>query len=122
MILPYTKGNVVKSYIIGMVALLVGLWFVTDMAPAFTQAAHAVYAATQDKAANVPEGFSAGSMDFASSLFGYCIYAAVKYTKWIGAGLLVAFTLVMMFFNRRRIIRHEKAVAAALASHSTQQD
>ena len=122
MILPYTKGNVVKSYIIGMVALLVGLWFVTDMAPAFTQAAHAVYAATQDKAANVPEGFSAGSMDFASSLFGYCIYAAVKYAKWIGAGLLVAFTLVMMFFNRRRIIRHEKAVAAALASHSTQQD
>ena len=110
MILPYTKGNVVKSYIIGMVALLVGLWFVTDMAPAFTQAAHA------------PEGFSAGSMDFASSLFGYCIYAAVKYAKWIGAGLLVAFTLVMMFFNRRRIIRHEKAVAAALASHSTQQD
>lgn len=122
LILPYTKGNVVKSYVIGVVALLIGLWFVTDMAPAFTQAAHAVYAATQDKAAHVPEGFQAGSMDFASSLFGYCIYAAVKYIQWVGAALLVAFALVMMFFNRRRIIRHEKAVAAALASSQQHQD
>ncbi|MCI6619780.1 MAG: PTS sugar transporter subunit IIC [Prevotella sp.] len=122
LILPYTKGNVVKSYVIGVVALLIGLWFVTDMAPAFTQAAHAVYAATQDKAAHVPEGFQAGSMDFASSLFGYCIYAAVKYIQWVGAALLVAFALVMMFFNRRRIIRHEKVVAAALASSQQHQD
>ena len=51
MMLPYTKGNVVKTYLIGLVALLLGLWFVTDMAPDFTKAASAVYAQTQDKAA-----------------------------------------------------------------------
>jgi PTS system galactitol-specific IIC component len=111
MMLPYTKGNVVKTFIVGLVALVAGLWFVTDMAPDFTQAANQVYAATQDKAAHVPEGFQAGSMDFASSLFGYCIYAAVKYAKWVGAAILVIITLAMMLFNRMEIIKDEKAAA-----------
>ena len=57
LILPYTKGNVVKTYIVGLVALAIGLYFVTDMAPAFTQAATQVYAVTSDQAAHVPEGF-----------------------------------------------------------------
>lgn len=112
MMLPYTKGNVVKTYIIGFVALLIGLWFVTDMAPDFTKAAAAVYAQTQDKAAHVPEGFQAGSMDFASSLFGYCIYAAVKYAKFIGAAILVAITAVMMVANRRIIVGEERKAKA----------
>ena len=30
MILPITKGNVVKSFIIGLVALIVGLYFIQD--------------------------------------------------------------------------------------------
>lgn len=114
--LPYTKGNVVRTYIIGLVALLVGLWFVTDMAPDFTKAAAAVYAATGDQAAHVPEGFMAGSMDFASSLFGYVIYAATKYAKFIGAAILVIIMVCMMLWNRRLIIKDEKAAAEALAS------
>lgn len=120
MILPYTNGNVVRSYIIGFVALLVGLWFVTDMAPDFTKAAAAVYAATGDQAAKVPEGFLAGSMDFASSLFGYIIYAATKYTKFIGASVLVVITLVMMIWNRRIIIRDEKAAAATISTDNSE--
>lgn len=56
MMLPYTKGNVIKTYIIALIALLIGRWFVTDMAPDFTKAAAAVFAATQDKAAHVPDG------------------------------------------------------------------
>ena len=115
-ILPYTKGNVVKTFIIGLVALLVGLWFVTDMASDFTMAAKNVYAATQDKAAHVPDGFQAGSMDFASSLFGYTIYAAVKYIKWVGAALLVLLTAVLMFFNRRAIIKDEQLAAETTAA------
>lgn len=113
MILPYTKGNVIKTLIIGIVALVVGLWFVTDMAPAFTEAAQQVFSATQDKAAHVPEGFQAGSMDFASSLFGYCIYAAVNYIKYIGAGLLTLFTIALVAYNRHIIVKEEKAVANA---------
>lgn len=107
MILPYTRGNVVRSYIVGLVVLVVGLWFVTDMAPDFTKAAAAVYAATGDQAAHVPEDFEAGSMDFASSLFGYVIYAATKYARLAGATVLVVLTLGMMLWNRRLILAEE---------------
>ena len=107
MMLPYTKGNVLKSYIVGFVALVIGLWFVTDMAPDFTKAAAAVFAETQDKAAHVPDGFMAGSMDFASSLIGYAIYALARYAKFVGAAVLVALTVVLMVVNRRRIVKDE---------------
>ena len=46
LILPFTKGNVVKTLIIGLIALIIGLYFVTDMAPDFTMAADQVYKAT----------------------------------------------------------------------------
>ena len=104
MVLPYTKGNVVKTFIVGLIALVVGLYFVTDMAPAFTQAAYAVFEQTGDSAAKIPEGFEAGSLDFASSLFGWVIYKCVNNLKWIGAAVLTAFTLGMMLYNRRCIV------------------
>lgn len=114
LMLPYTKGNVVRSCIIGIVVLTVGLWFVTDMAPDFTKAAAAVYAATGDKAAHVPEGFQAGSMDFATGLYCFVIYAASKYGVYVGAGVLVLATLGMMLWNRKLILRDERATAEAL--------
>lgn len=107
MVLPYTKGNVVKTFIVGLVALAIGLYFVTDMAPAFTQAAHRVYEQTQDAAANIPAGFEAGALDFASSLFGWVIYKCVNNLQWIGMGLLSVFTLGMMCWNRRCIVKEE---------------
>lgn len=118
LILPYTKGNVVKTYIVGLVALAIGLYFVTDMAPAFTQAATQVYAVTSDQAAHVPEGFSAGSMDFASSLFSYVVYAFTAYLKWIGAGILVLFTLALMLYNRQRILREEALAEQQLSAEA----
>ena len=109
MILPYTKGNVVKSLIIGLVALIVGLYFVTDMAPAFTLAADQVYKTDPTaSAAKIPEGFEGGALDFASSLFGYVIFACVKYLKWIGMGVLTLITLGMVVWNRRRIVAEER--------------
>ena len=108
MVLPYTKGNVVKTFIIGLVALAIGLWFVTDMAPAFTQAAHTVFAQTGDKAADIPAGFEGGALDFASSLFGWVIYKCVNNLQWVGAGILTLITLAMVFWNRQRIVADEK--------------
>ena len=110
MVLPYTKGNVVKTFIIGLVALTIGLYFVTDMAPAFTEAAHEVYAATQDAAARVPEGNFAGALDFASSLLGWCIYKCVNNLEYVGMGLLSGITVVMVWINRRRIVKDEKSI------------
>ena len=111
MVLPFTKGNVVKTFIVGLVALAIGLYFVTDMAPAFTQAAHTVFAQTGDNAAKIPEGFDAGALDFASSLFGWVIYKCVDSLAYIGAGILSLITIVMVVWNRQRIVREEKANA-----------
>jgi len=99
---------VVKTLIIGIVAVGIGLWFVTDMAPAFTQAAQTVYAQTQDPAAKIPEGFEAGALDFASSLFGWVIYKCVNNLQWVGAGILTIITIAMVAWNRMRIIADEK--------------
>jgi PTS system galactitol-specific IIC component len=119
MILPYTKGNVVKTLIIGLIAVGIGLWFVTDMAPAFTQAAQTVYAQTSDPAAKIPEGFLAGSMDFASSLFGWVIFRACS-IEYIGAGILTVIALALMLLNRRAIIKDEKAAAATIKAENNE--
>ena len=109
MVLPYTKGNVVKTFIIGLIALAVGLWFVTDMAPAFTQAAKTVFEQTGDKAADIPAGFEGGALDFASSLFGWVIYKCVASLKWIGAAVLTLVTVVMVAWNRKRIVTEDSS-------------
>ena len=97
-----------KTLIVGIVAVGVGLWFVTDMAPAFSQAAQTVYAQTQDPAAKIPEGFQAGAIDFASSLFGWVIYKCVNNLAYVGAGILTLITIAMVFINRKRIVADEK--------------
>ena len=107
MVLPYTKGNVIKTFIIGLAALAIGLYFVTDMAPAFTKAAHAVFEQTGDNAAKIPDGFEAGALDFASSLFGWVIYKCVNNLRWVGMGVLTLFTIAMMWWNRKRIVTEE---------------
>lgn len=107
-VLPITKGNVLKTFIIGLVALIVGLYFVTDLAPYFTQAATDVYAKTGDVAVKIPEGFQGGALDFASSLFSWVIFHLVYNLKIVGAVVLGLFTLALAFYNRTRIIRESK--------------
>lgn len=108
-VLPITKGNVVKTFIIGLVSLIVGLYFVTDLAPYFTQAAQDVYAKTGDAAVKIPEGFLGGALDFASSLFSWVIFHLVHDFKIIGSVILVAGTTFMAIINRRRIIKETVA-------------
>lgn len=111
-ILPYTKGNVVKTLIIGLLALVIGLYFVTDMAPDFTLAANSVYEATKDQAAKIPEGFEGGALDFASSLFGWLIYRGVK-LEYVGMGLLTIVTVGLLVINNRRIVREDREAKKA---------
>ena len=91
-VLPITKGNVLKTFIVGLVALLVGLYFVTNLTPAFTKA---IAAANCDGIA-VPEGFEGGAaLDFASAFWCWVVYHA---KVWAGV-LAVAMAAV----NWRRI-------------------
>ncbi len=104
MVLPYAGGNVVKSFIVGLVVIVIGLYFVTWMSGDFTSAAQSVAAIhPDDKAVQVPPGFSAGSLDFASSPFAMLIYFCTKYMKFIGAALLTLIAVAMVLWNRKVI-------------------
>lgn len=107
---PYTNGSVIKSFLIGLIMVGGGLLLVTNIAPAFTLAAHDVYAQTGDTAVAIPEGFQAGALDFSSSPLGWIIYQFSINLKWIGAGLLVAITCGLMWCNRVQILRNRKAM------------
>ena len=114
MVLPITKGNVLKSFIIGLVVLTIGLYFVTDLAPSFTQAAHDAYELTvakgsPDGALKIPDGFQGGALDYASSPFTWVLYHLTYSFKWIGSGILVLVTLFLMILNRRAIIKFQKS-------------
>ena len=114
MVLPITKGNVLKSFIIGLVVLTIGLYFVTDLAPSFTQAAHDAYELTvakgsPDGALKIPDGFQGGALDFAASPFAWILYHLTYSFKWIGSGILVLVTLFLMILNRRAIIKFQKS-------------
>lgn len=101
-VLPITKGNVFKTFVIGLVALVCGLFFVTNLTPAFTKA---IVAAKCDGIA-VPAGFEGGAaLDFASALWCWMIYHLTVSFKWIGAvgaGLLAVALCVINFLRIRR--------------------
>ncbi len=112
LVLPYTKGSVLKTIVVGLVVLVLALYLVTWMAPDFTKAAHAVALEhSDDKAVQVPEGFLAGSLDFAGSPLGAFIYWCIEGFKsislYVGAAILTVITAVLVWWNRRRMIRLE---------------
>ena len=102
-VLPITKGNVPKTFIIGLVALVVGLFFVTNLTPAFTKA---IAAANCDGIA-VPQGFEGGAaLDFASAFWCFTVYHLTVCFKWIGAvgaGLVALGMSVVNFIRIRRM-------------------
>lgn len=112
LVLPFTKGNVFKTFIVGLVVTVLGLYMVTNLSSWFTLAAQDVYAVTGDSAVAIPEGFNAGSLDFAGSPLAWIIFQCTENLKWIGAGLLVIGTMAMMWWNRMLIIRNQKAMIA----------
>lgn len=112
LVLPITKGNVFKTFIVGLVVLVIGVYIVTNLAPIFSQAAQDVYALTGDQAARIPEGFSeAAALDFASSPFTWVIYHLTVSLKYIGPAILVLGTLGLMLFNRRAILKQSGQIA-----------
>ena len=102
-VLPVTKGNVLKTFAVGLVVLVVGLYFVTDLTPAFSKAIDA--ADLSD--IRVPDGFEGGAaLDFASALWCWLIYHLTVSFKWIGAvgaGLLALGMCVVNFIRIRKM-------------------
>ena len=101
-VLPITKGNVLKTFIIGLVALVCGLYFVTNLTPAFTKA---IVAAKCD-GISVPAGFEGGAaLDFASAFWCWSIYhltVTLKTVGAVGAGALALGLTAVNFIRIRR--------------------
>ncbi len=113
LVLPFTKGNVVKTFIIGLVVIVMGLYLVTYLAAPFTLAAHDVFATTGDAAVAIPDGFSGGSLDFAGSPFSALIYFCCENLRYAGATFLVVLTCGLVVINRRNINKVEREDIAA---------
>ena len=99
-VLPITKGNVLKTFVVGLAALVCGLFFVTNLTPAFSKA---IAAANCDGVA-VPAGFEGGAaLDFAYALWCWLIYHLTVTLKWVGATVAGLLAAGMCVVNRRRI-------------------
>lgn len=107
LILPITKGNVLKTFLIGFILMVISLYFVTNLAEYFTLAANDVYAVTHDAAVKIPSEFAkGGALDFASSPLAWVIFHLTYSIKYVGPVLLVAATLLLMLWNRKMITRN----------------
>lgn len=96
LILPITKGNVFKTFIIGLIMLVAGNYIATDIATIFTQAAVI-------SGVSLPEGINAvASIDFAASPMTWIIYNLSK-INMIGPAILSVMTLLAMLWNRKKI-------------------
>lgn len=101
-VLPITKGNVVRTFLVGVAAMVAGLYFVTNLAPYFAKAV----ASCGSSEYQIPAQFESGAaLDFAAALQCWVIYHGTVTLKWIGAGLLVLFTVGMCAVNFVRIRR-----------------
>ena len=107
LILPITKGNVLKTFIIGLVMMVIGLYFVTNLAPYFTSAAKDVFAITRDTAVQIPEGFEGGALDFASSPLAWVIFHLTRSIRIVGPLVLIVFTIGLMLLNLNAIKKHK---------------
>ena len=101
-VLPITKGNVAKTFVVGLVALVCGLFFVTDLTPAFSKA----IAAANCEGIAVPDGFAGGAaLDFASALWCWLLFHLTVTLKWAGAALAGLLALGLCAVNFIRIRR-----------------
>ncbi|MDE5923572.1 MAG: PTS sugar transporter subunit IIC [Muribaculum sp.] len=103
LVLPFTKGNVVKTFIVGLVVMVIALYSVTALASWFSLAARDVYAATGDSAVAIPQGFEGGSLDFAGSPMAWIVFQFTHNMGYVGIGLISLFTMGMVAWNRFRI-------------------
>lgn len=99
-VLPITKGNVPKTFVVGLVALVAGLYFITNLTPAFTKAVVAV----NDVAYSVPQGMDGvAALDFASAFWCWLLYHLTVSLKTVGAIAAGALAAAMVAVNFVRI-------------------
>lgn len=98
LVLPYTKGNVFKTLLVGIVSLVLGVLSATTLAGIFTKAVKIVQASL------IPAGTSSvASIDFASSPLAWLVYEGTVNLPIIGAIAIAAIVIGLMVWNRNQI-------------------
>lgn len=104
MVVPIVRGNVFRTFIVGLVSMTGGLYIATNLAALHTQLA---------KNANfaMPEGASmiASIVDGANPL-SWALLRIMEF-KEIGLILLVVVAIGMALYNRKRILKQQKQAA-----------
>ncbi len=98
LVLPYTQGNVFRTFITGIVSLIIGVLSATYLADIFTAAVKMVQSSL------IPAGTtSVASIDFAASPLTWLTYYLSTNFSIIGPLLLVVLAIGLLMYNRKRI-------------------
>lgn len=104
LVLPYTKGNVLRTFITGLVTMIFGVLFTTGIAGIFTEAVKVV-----QKSLITAGTTSVAIVDFAASPLTWITYEMTAHLPIIGPVVLAVATLAFMLYNRSKIIKEEQA-------------
>lgn len=100
LIVPIAKGDFFRTFVIGVITVAIGLLIGTNLAPLFTKAAAAANFA-------IPNGTGLiSSMDYGSSPLPWLIVKMAE-LKWVGIIVLTVFTLLLMLWNRKKIMESD---------------
>lgn len=105
LVLPITKGNVLKTFIIGLILMIAANYSITSLSGIFTQS---VIEVTGTK---YTTGQQVGAIDFAGSPLTWCIYQLTANLKLVGSLILGGLTLALVIWNRQRNVIGKQAKA-----------
>ena len=113
MLMPITKGNVFRTFIIGFINMAVGLLIATNLAPLHTQMAI-------DANFTMPPGATMISSicDGANPLSW--LFTRLMSVPFVGVAILTVIALGMAVYNRRRIIRETRLDREAAAENTAE--
>lgn len=108
LIVSLVKGDFFRSFIIGAIMVIIGLWIGTNLSPFFTKAARAAHFA-------IPKGSTLiGSIDYESNPFPWMLFK-LAHSPWLAVIVGIVLCGILVVWNRHCIIRDEKKAQAASA-------
>ena len=109
LIVSVVHGDFFRSFIIGAINVILGLYIGTNLSPFFTKAARAAHFA-------IPKGSTLiGSIDYESNPYPWIMFQ-LAHTKWLCYVVGIVICAILLIWNRRCIIRDEKKAQAEEAA------
>ncbi|CUS25413.1 PTS system sugar-specific enzyme IIC component [Paucilactobacillus oligofermentans DSM 15707 = LMG 22743] len=105
LIVAVVHGDFFRAFIVGAVNVVLGLWIGTNLAPLITSAARAAKF-------TIPKGSSLiSSVDYGSNPFPW-FFVQIATHKLLAYSICIVLVVVLMLWNRSKIIAEEKSIAS----------